>query len=97
MLVSIKKFIIQILLVSCNQVLLQGYNGSQLWDTAFAVQAIISSNLTEEYGPTLRKAHSFVKNSQVSFYSYQYVMCWFALVDQNLFSFFLKGFRRLSR
>ncbi|GLT60966.1 hypothetical protein SLA2020_337040 [Shorea laevis] len=39
--------------------------GSQLWDTAFAVQAIISSNLTDEYGPTLRKAHDFIKASQV--------------------------------
>ncbi|XP_010271332.1 PREDICTED: cycloartenol Synthase isoform X2 [Nelumbo nucifera] len=44
---------------------MQGYNGSQLWDTAFAVQAIIASNLTEEYGPTLRKAHEYIKNSQV--------------------------------
>ncbi|KAJ6922255.1 cycloartenol synthase [Populus alba x Populus x berolinensis] len=46
-------------------ILFQGYNGSQLWDTAFAVQAIISTNLVEEYSPTLKKAHAFVKNSQV--------------------------------
>nr|UBR57589.1 oxidosqualene cyclase [Panax ginseng] len=45
--------------------LLQGYNGSQLWDTAFAVQAIISTKLTDEFGLTLRKAHMFIKNSQV--------------------------------
>nr|QIR30798.1 oxidosqualene cyclase 4 [Terminalia arjuna] len=38
--------------------------GSQMWDQAFAVQAIISSDLTE-YGPTLRKAHDFVKASQI--------------------------------
>ncbi|XP_034696603.1 cycloartenol synthase 2-like [Vitis riparia] len=44
---------------------MQGYNGSQLWDTCFAVQAIISTNLGEEYGLTLRKAHQFIKNSQV--------------------------------
>nr|QUJ17883.1 cycloartenol cynthase [Bupleurum chinense] len=44
---------------------MQGYNGSQLWDTAFAVQAIISTNLIEQYGPTLKKAHLFIKNSQV--------------------------------
>ncbi|KAJ6435969.1 hypothetical protein OIU84_001074 [Salix udensis] len=44
---------------------MQGYNGSQLWDASFAVQAIISSNLVEEFGPTLRKAHTFIKNSQV--------------------------------
>ncbi|GKV20479.1 hypothetical protein SLEP1_g30602 [Rubroshorea leprosula] len=44
---------------------MQGYNGSQLWDTAFAVQAIISANLIEEYGPVLKKAHTYIKNTQV--------------------------------
>ncbi|KAL6335570.1 hypothetical protein AAG906_030700 [Vitis piasezkii] len=44
---------------------MQGYSGSQLWDTSFAVQAFISTNLGEEYGLTLRKAHEFIKNSQV--------------------------------
>lgn len=44
---------------------MQGYNGSQLWDCSFAVQAIISTNLIKEYGTTLRKAHTFIKNSQV--------------------------------
>ncbi|KAK2662714.1 hypothetical protein Ddye_001288 [Dipteronia dyeriana] len=44
---------------------MQGYNGSQLWDTAFAAQAIISTNLVEEYGTTLKKAHMYIKNSQV--------------------------------
>ncbi|KAM1010822.1 hypothetical protein ACFX13_046998 [Malus domestica] len=44
---------------------MQGYNGSQAWDTSFAIQAIISTNLVEEYGPTLRKAHQYIKDSQV--------------------------------
>lgn len=39
--------------------------GSQMWDAAFAVQAIISCDLNEEFGPMLRKAHEFVKASQV--------------------------------
>ncbi|KAL4285539.1 hypothetical protein GQ457_16G006050 [Hibiscus cannabinus] len=39
--------------------------GSQMWDAALAIQAILSSNLSEYYGPTLRKAHDFVKASQV--------------------------------
>ncbi|XP_027117731.2 lupeol synthase-like [Coffea arabica] len=39
--------------------------GSQTWDGALAVQAILSSNLAEEYGPTLKKAHDFIKASQV--------------------------------
>ncbi|BBG98692.1 hypothetical protein Prudu_008169 [Prunus dulcis] len=44
---------------------MQGYNGSQSWDTSFAVQAIISTHLAEEFGPTLRKAHEYIKDSQV--------------------------------
>nr|UXX25229.1 cycloartenol synthase [Aloe vera] len=44
---------------------MQGYNGSQLWDTAFAIQAIISTGFSEEFGPTLKKAHKFVKDTQV--------------------------------
>lgn len=44
---------------------MQGYNGSQLWDASFAVQAFISTELTDEYSSTLRKAHMFIKNSQV--------------------------------
>ncbi|XP_044463338.1 lupeol synthase-like [Mangifera indica] len=39
--------------------------GCQMWDAAFAIQAIISANLAGEYGQTLRKAHDFVKASQV--------------------------------
>ncbi|KAK4605383.1 hypothetical protein RGQ29_013442 [Quercus rubra] len=39
--------------------------GSQMWDAAFAIQAILSCNLNEEYGSTLRKSHEFVKASQV--------------------------------
>ncbi|XP_062158466.1 lupeol synthase-like isoform X5 [Alnus glutinosa] len=39
--------------------------GSQMWDAGFAIQAILSCNLNEEYWPTLRKAHEFVKASQV--------------------------------
>ncbi|GMI93564.1 camelliol C synthase 1 [Hibiscus trionum] len=39
--------------------------GSQLWDAILATQAIISSNLTDEYGSTLRKAHEFIKMSQL--------------------------------
>ncbi|CAN6445098.1 unnamed protein product [Victoria cruziana] len=43
---------------------MNGYNGSQLWDTAFAVQSIISAKL-ENCEMTLRKAHDYIKNSQV--------------------------------
>ncbi|KAG5246740.1 oxidosqualene cyclase family protein [Salix suchowensis] len=39
--------------------------GSQLWDSVFVTQAIIASNLTDEYGSTLRKAFNFIKLSQI--------------------------------
>eukprot|EP00252_Welwitschia_mirabilis_P023208 TRINITY_DN6518_c0_g1_i1.p1 TRINITY_DN6518_c0_g1~~TRINITY_DN6518_c0_g1_i1.p1 ORF type:complete len:760 (-),score=127.45 TRINITY_DN6518_c0_g1_i1:298-2577(-) len=44
---------------------MQGYNGSQLWDTAFATQALVSTNLLEECGPLLKKAHMYVEKTQV--------------------------------
>ncbi|DBA76502.1 hypothetical protein WJX79_001746 [Trebouxia sp. C0005] len=44
---------------------MQGYNGSQLWDTSFAVQAITAAGLAHEFGDCLRKAHSYIDVSQV--------------------------------
>ncbi|XP_048226509.1 probable oxidosqualene cyclase isoform X2 [Ricinus communis] len=44
---------------------MQGYNGSQLWDVAFAVQAILATNLFEEHSSMLKKAYNFIKNTQV--------------------------------
>ena len=44
---------------------MQGYNGSQLWDTAFAVQAIASTGLATEFGECLRKAHNYIDVTQV--------------------------------
>nr|AUD09561.1 onocerin synthase 2 [Ononis spinosa] len=43
---------------------IQGFS-SQTWDAAFAIQALLSCNVSDEYGPTLRKAHDFLKASQV--------------------------------
>lgn len=42
-----------------------GYNGSQLWDTVFAVQAILATKLYNEYSLVLSHAHDFIKKSQV--------------------------------
>ncbi|XP_031109634.1 cycloartenol synthase 2-like [Ipomoea triloba] len=42
-----------------------GYNGSQLWDVGFAVQAIVATNLCDEYASMLRKAHFFINASQI--------------------------------
>ena len=39
--------------------------GSQLWDTGFAIQALLASNIIDEIGPTLAKGHDYIKKSQV--------------------------------
>ncbi|KAG8373914.1 hypothetical protein BUALT_Bualt11G0074800 [Buddleja alternifolia] len=44
---------------------MQGYNGSQFWDVALAVQAIVGTNLPHEYGIMLKRAHEFIKMSQI--------------------------------
>eukprot|EP00741_Cyanophora_paradoxa_P007343 tig00001107_g7103.t1 len=44
---------------------MQGYNGSQLWDCAFAVQAMITTGLTAELQETLAKAYMYIDTSQV--------------------------------
>ncbi|KAK7359688.1 hypothetical protein VNO77_01651 [Canavalia gladiata] len=35
--------------------------GSQIWDIGFGVQAVVATNLIEETGPILAKAHDFIK------------------------------------
>ena len=44
---------------------MQGYNGSQLWDFALIVQASFATNFVDEYSLMLKKAHDFLKNTQV--------------------------------
>jgi len=44
---------------------MQGECGSQLWDTAFACQAALSTPIHSDYTPMLRKIQAFVNNSQV--------------------------------
>nr|WGT93813.1 mixed amyrin synthase [Codonopsis lanceolata] len=39
--------------------------GSQLWDCSLATQAIIATNMVEDYGDSLKKAHFYIKESQV--------------------------------
>ncbi|XP_044372975.1 achilleol B synthase isoform X2 [Triticum aestivum] len=41
------------------------YDGCQNWETPFIVQAMCSTNLINEFGPTIKKAHDFMKKSQV--------------------------------
>ncbi|XP_022642933.1 beta-amyrin synthase-like [Vigna radiata var. radiata] len=42
----------------------QGIN-TQTWDAGFAVQAFLATGLIDDLGPTLEKAHDFIKKSQV--------------------------------
>ena len=46
---------------------MQGYNGSQLWDTAFSTQALlsISKEIIDPFFKTLSLAHNYVEISQV--------------------------------
>ncbi|XP_060210027.1 lupeol synthase-like isoform X1 [Lycium barbarum] len=39
--------------------------GCQLWEAVFSIQAILSSDIAQEFGQTIKKAHSFLKASQV--------------------------------
>ncbi|KAL0733320.1 hypothetical protein Bca4012_009530 [Brassica carinata] len=39
--------------------------GSQLWETAFAIRALLASNLGVETFDVLRRGHSYIKKSQV--------------------------------
>jgi cycloartenol synthase len=44
---------------------MQGYNGSQLWDTAFATQALAVSGLAGRYKPQVSKIYSYLDATQV--------------------------------
>ncbi|KAJ6794943.1 cycloartenol synthase 2-like [Iris pallida] len=40
-------------------------DGCQIWELAFAIQAIISTDLSEEFCSTLKSAHKFIKDTQM--------------------------------
>jgi len=44
---------------------MQGYNGSQLWDTAFALQAITEGGFTKEFSDLASRACQFIDRSQI--------------------------------
>ncbi|XP_031254808.1 beta-amyrin synthase-like [Pistacia vera] len=39
--------------------------GSQVWDTSLGLQALIATNLIDEFGPTVAKGHHFLKKTQI--------------------------------
>jgi len=44
---------------------MQGYNGSQLWDTAFAAQALLASPVSHEADDLLGRAYDFIRDTQI--------------------------------
>lgn len=44
---------------------INGYQSTELWDTAFAVQAVLASPLAEAYERTLSRAAEFIRDNQV--------------------------------
>lgn len=44
---------------------MSGYNGSQLWDTAFATRAILESDLGMLFPDTIQKSYQFIELSQI--------------------------------
>jgi hypothetical protein len=63
---------------------LQGYNGSQLWDTAFAVQALAATEMIEETAPILKRANHYIDKAQVR---KRVTGLWGFLVDGGLVGF----------
>ncbi len=41
------------------------YNGSQLWDSAFSLQAIVETGLGNQFKDTLQLGHQYLETSQV--------------------------------
>jgi len=44
---------------------MKGYNGSQLWDTAFATRAILESDVGKLFPATIAKSYQFIDVSQI--------------------------------
>jgi squalene/oxidosqualene cyclase-like protein len=44
---------------------LRGYNGSELWDTTFAIQAVLATPFAADYTPLLERAHGFLRDNQI--------------------------------
>jgi squalene/oxidosqualene cyclase-like protein len=44
---------------------MNGYNGSQLWDTVFAAQAIMEGGFEKRFPETLAKAYGFIERTQI--------------------------------
>ena len=45
---------------------MQGYNGSQCWDTSFAVQAIVEGGFIEMFPECSRKVYEYMERTQIA-------------------------------
>ncbi|XP_057447337.1 cycloartenol synthase-like [Lotus japonicus] len=66
---------------------MQGYGGSQLWDVAFSVQAILATNLDDEYGSMLKRANEFIKCSQITTNSSSNPSAWYRHISKGSWGF----------
>mmetsp|Transcript_28315 Transcript_28315/g.46585 ORF Transcript_28315/g.46585 Transcript_28315/m.46585 type:complete len:891 (+) Transcript_28315:81-2753(+) len=44
---------------------MQGYNGSQCWDTSFAIQGVVESGLAAEFPEMCRRVHGYLDRTQI--------------------------------
>lgn len=44
---------------------MQGYNGSQCWDTSFCTQALFEANLLDEFPDVSRKIWKYLERTQI--------------------------------
>lgn len=44
---------------------MQGYNGSQSWDTSFAIQAFAEANVLDDFPEVSRKVWSYLERCQI--------------------------------
>ncbi|KAK2992601.1 hypothetical protein RJ640_015957 [Escallonia rubra] len=55
----------------------KAYNGSQVWDVVLAVQAILGTKLSDEFGSVLKRANEFIKGSQITINSSANLSPWY--------------------
>jgi squalene/oxidosqualene cyclase-like protein len=48
-----------------NGISMQGYNSSQLWDTAFVVQSVLATPCARDFAATLERAHAYIRDNQI--------------------------------
>lgn len=66
---------------------MQGYNGSQLWDTAFAVQAIAATGMAAEFSECLKRTAAYIDASQVQTESPQPLARWYRHISKGAWPF----------